>query len=471
MAPKGAAAQRERFEAAGQGHVFRFWDALDAPGRDRLLRDLAAVPDECLVPRPPTEAPAAPAPAEPAPAVEADDSADGRALADAAREAGEGALARGQVAAVLLAGGEGTRLRHDGPKGTYPIGPVSGKPLYQWFSEQLRARSRRAGRAIPLVVLTSPATHDATVAAFAVHERHGLAPEQVAFCRQQTRPVRGTDGALLLCAPDALVRAPDGHGGLLSALIRSGQLEALAARGVRHCFVWQVDNPLVKVCDPETIGRHLVAESDATSRSIEKLRPEEPHGVFCLRAGKLHVWEYTEIPANDAARRDADGRLTFRQANIAVHVFAVEFLQTMARVAGSLPWHVAVKPVAVVGDDGTPEAASVGGRKEERFLFDLLPRARRPLLLAGDRGEWFAPAKSAEGEFSGPAARAALAAQHARWCVTARVFDTVSPGGFPAGPVEVSPLLALDPEELRGRRGRIAWPSPVAYPLVLEPKG
>lgn len=465
MPPEDVAAQRERFEAAGQGHVFRFWDGLDDAGRTRLLRDLASVPDDCLVPRPAGDAPSPPPPAEPAPAVE-----DG-AEAAADREAGEQALARGHVAAVLLAGGEGTRLRHDGPKGTYPIGPASGKPLYRWFAEQLRARSRRAGRAVPLVVLTSPATHDATVAAFAVHERYGLAPEQVAFCRQQTRPVRGADGALLLRAPDALVRAPDGHGGLLSALARAGQLDALATRGVRHCFVWQVDNPLVKVCDPATIGRHVRHESDATSRSIEKLRPEEPHGVFCLRGGKLHVWEYTELPAADAARRDPDGRLAFRQANIAVHVLALEFLRTAARVAGALPWHVAVKPVAVVGDDGTPEAVTVPGHKEERFLFDLLPRARRPLLLAGDRAEWFAPAKSAEGEFSGPAARAALAAQHARWCVAARIFDTVSPDGFPAGPVEISPLLALDPDELRGRRGRIAWPTPVDYPLVLEPKG
>jgi UDP-N-acetylglucosamine/UDP-N-acetylgalactosamine diphosphorylase len=446
-------ALRARFHSFGQEQVFRFWDRLTPAQQERFARELAEVPPECL--QPVSDAPpVAQAPPDPPQAL-------GPPFDEEARLLGEEALARGLVAAVLLAGGQGTRLGHAGPKGTYPIGPISKKSLYQWFAEQMRGRSRRAGRAIPWVVMTSPATHDESAAWFAAHDRFGLAPEQVAFCRQATRPVRGPDGELLLAAPDRLVRAPDGHGGLVQALADAGRLDALAAQGVEHCFVFQVDNPLAKVLDPATIGYHIIAKSQATSRAIVKLRPEEPHGVFCRRGGKLCVLEYTEITDAQARQTDPDGQLTYRAANIAVHVFRLDFLQeAAARPTELLPWHVAHKPVQAVGEDGTPESTTVTGRKEERFIFDLLPHARKPLLLEDDRAEWFAPAKTAEGEFSGPAARAAISAQAKRWCLES---------GLPVAG-EISPLLALDAEELRGRRGE-AVPVPLnRSPANLEPK-
>ncbi len=446
-------ALRARFHGFGQEQVFRFWDTLSPEQQTRFARDLQAVPPECLKPLPP-EQPVVEAPPDPPVAL-------APPFAEEARLLGEEALARGLVAAVLLAGGQGTRLGHAGPKGTYPVGPISKKSLYQWFAEQIRGRSRRAGRAIPWVLMTSPATHDESAAWFAAHDRFGLAPDQVAFCPQAMRPVRSLEGKLLLAAPDRLVRAPDGHGGLVNALHSAGRLDALAQQGVEHCFVFQVDNPLAKVLDPTTIGYHIIAKSQATSRAIVKLRPDEPHGVFCLRDGKLGVLEYTEITDGQARQTDPGGQLTYRAANIAVHVFRLDFLQEAAAdPERMLPWHVARKPVQVVGDDGTPEAETVTGRKEERFNFDLLPHARSPVLLEDDRAEWFAPAKSADGEFSGPAARAALTAQAARWCAESNL------------PVagEISPLLALDADELRGRRGE-AVPVPFnRSPANLEPK-
>lgn len=446
-------AVRARFHGFGQEQVFRFWDRLTPAEQARFVRELREVPPECLTPL--QDAPVTP-PAPPDPPV-----AIAPPFDKEARLLGEEAIARGLVAAVLLAGGQGTRLGHAGPKGTYPIGPVSKKSLYQWFAEQIRGRSRRAGRAVPWVVMTSPATHDESAAWFAAHDRFGLAPDQVAFCPQATRPVRGLDGRLLLAAPGRLVRSPDGHGGLVQALDRAGRLDALAAQGVEHCFVFQVDNPLAKVLDPTTIGYHIIAKSQATSRAIVKLRADEPHGVFCLRDGKLSVLEYTEITDGQARQTDPGGRLTYRAANIAIHVFRLDFLaEAAAEPERLLPWHVATKPVLVVGADGTPEAESVTGRKEERFIFDLLPRARSPILLEDDRAEWFAPAKSAQGEFSGPAAREALSAQAVRWCAAA--------GIEPAG--EISPILALDPDELRGRRGEAVASPPNRSPANLEPK-
>ncbi|MCI0339738.1 MAG: UTP--glucose-1-phosphate uridylyltransferase, partial [Planctomycetales bacterium] len=377
---------RARITARGQGHVFRFWDRLSEVEREALIEDLRHVPedfpDSVLAPAPALDPP------EPPEVIPAAGSAEERRRATEARALGSHTLSTGAIAAVMLAGGEGTRLGHAGPKGTLPIGPATGKSLYRWFAEQVRFRSRKAGRPLPLVVLTSPSTHVATVEHFRAGGNFGLEGSQVRFVPQGTLPVLDKDGRFVLRSMSSLTKSPDGHGGLLGALKRAGLLAEFRTRGVYHLFVFQVDNPLAKVLDPETIGRHLISGAQASSRVVEKLRPDEPHGVFCRRGGRLHVLEYSEITKEQAERRDADGKLSFRAANIAVHLFRCDFLGQLASDAQALPWHVAEKPARAADSDGKADAVEVAARRAEKFLFDVLPRADRTLLLDGVRDEW-----------------------------------------------------------------------------------
>src|SRR5262249_44647340 len=189
----------------------------------------------------------------------------------ARRSDGEAALRRGEGAALVVAGGQGTRLGLDQAQGMHPIGPGTRKPLFQVHAEKVLATSRRYGKPVPFLVMTSHATHDETVAFFEQERSFGLPREEVFFFQQGTMPaLELATGRLLLEAPDRLFLSPDGHGGTLTALATSGLLAKLKARGVKHVFYFQVDNPLVKVADPTFLGHHVHHQAEVSSKVVEK---------------------------------------------------------------------------------------------------------------------------------------------------------------------------------------------------------
>jgi UDP-N-acetylglucosamine/UDP-N-acetylgalactosamine diphosphorylase len=362
------------------------------------------------------------------------------------RTIGEEALRRGEVAALVVAGGQGSRLGFEKPKGMYPVGAVSGASLFQIHAEKVLALSRRYGTPVLFLVMTSPATDAETRDYFREHGAFGLDPATVIFFQQGTMPaVCARTGRLLLEVPGRLFLSPNGHGGTLTALAECGLLADLKARGVKHVFYFQVDNPLVKICDAGFIGRHIAARSEASSKVVFKDKPEEKVGVFAVVNGRCGLIEYSDMSPGMAAERESDNTLRYRAGNPAIHLFALEFLERV-NTTGGLPYHIAKKAVPHFDPDKseavTPQEPN--GLKFERFIFDALPLAERWLAVETSRAEEFSPLKNATGSDSPETVRAAQIALHAGW---------LERGGIATHgqPVEVSPLFALDADELQGK--------------------
>jgi UDP-N-acetylglucosamine/UDP-N-acetylgalactosamine diphosphorylase len=370
----------------------------------------------------------------------------------AARERGERHLRDGKVALVLLAGGQGSRLGFEGPKGDYPFAPVSGRTLFDFFAAKVAALRARYGAALPWFIMTSPVNDRETREIFAATDHFGLEPESVHFMVQGTLPaVDATTGRVLLEAPDRIALSPDGHGGLLSTLRRSGALDTMAGMGVETIFTFQVDNPLTRIARPELIGHHLLAGAEMSNVAVRKLAPEEKMGVIATVDGRTGVIEYSDLPDEMAARRDASGGLWLWAGSIAVHCLQRDFVERLTEGGLALPFHRAVKKVSHVDDRGkavTP--AEPNAIKFETFLFDALPLAEASVTLEAAREDEFSPIKNAEGADSPETARVHLNRMYARWLAAAGVAVPTDSAGEPVD-LEIDPRLALDAEELAAR--------------------
>ncbi|MGQ9821500.1 MAG: UTP--glucose-1-phosphate uridylyltransferase, partial [Thermogutta sp.] len=210
----------------------------------------------------------------------------------AAVRCGEDALRGGRVACILVAGGQGTRLGFEHPKGMFPIGPLSGHSLFQIFAEKILARGKRYGCRIPLALMTSPVTHAETVDYFERHGRFGLGDDLHVFCQGTMPSVDANTGKILLSGPDALALSPDGHGGMLAAIHRNGILDRFRRAGIRHLFYFQVDNPLLDIAAPEFIGHHILAGSEMSTLVVAKQTPFDKVGNVVQVGDRLHVVEY-----------------------------------------------------------------------------------------------------------------------------------------------------------------------------------
>jgi UDP-N-acetylglucosamine/UDP-N-acetylgalactosamine diphosphorylase len=463
-----------RFRAAGQGHVFAFFETLDEPGRRRLIEeaseiDLAEVGRliRTLVAR---EAGAPDWGAlEPAPCVRLPgDGGDAQAWTRA-KAAGEEALRAGRVAAMTVAGGQGTRLGFDGPKGTFPITPVRRKSLFQVFAEKILAAGRRHGRPLHWFVMTSRQNHSATEAFFSEREYFGLDRARVHFFPQGRVPAVDFSGRILLESPGSIALSPDGHGGCLRALERSGALDLMKAEGVDTLSYFQVDNPLVRCVDPAFVGWHLLGASEMSSKMVQKRHAAEKVGHFCLRDGRLSVVEYSDLPAALQGETDPSGRLRFSSGNIAVHVLDREFVRRMA-APGALAFHRAEKTVETIDAAGRPvRPEKPNGIKFELFVFDAIPFARHPLVVETDRADDFSPVKSARGADSPETCREDQLRQFARWLTAAGGAVPADRTGLPPFALEVSPLFGFDGESFAESWSRLPQKPEIAAGLYLTP--
>ena len=448
----------ELLKASGQEHLVRFRDTLAPAQRAQLESQIEQVDFE-LINRLWREAGDSQAAHDESPAQKARravppaelirtprDSAQRQAW-QAARAEGEKLLRAGRVGVILVAGGEGTRLGFPHPKGMFPIGVLSHKSLFQLLAEQALARSRRAGRAIPYYVMTSRATHEETVDFFERHGYFGLNRADVQFFSQGNMPaVDRETGKLLLSAPDELALNPDGHGGLLAALSRSKVLDDMRRRGVDYLFYHQVDNPLVAVCDPAFLGFHAARQAEISTKVVAKLTPAEKMGVVVDIDGRTQIIEYSDLPEELAGRRDAAGEIALWAGNTAVHVFSRSLFERLQRDRVELPFHRAIKKVPFIDESGRPvEPAGENAMKFERFIFDVLPLAERSLVVEAQRNEEFCPLKNQSGEFSPEHVRESMSQRFAAWL---RAAGAKLPDGLP---VEISPLYALDADELAGK--------------------
>lgn len=435
----------------GQEQLFQFWKRLSAGEQDNLLAQIATIDLEQirrLFQKATDEVDwhSLAEKAEPPQAIRLMDSSP-PITAQAAMECGEHAIRSGKIAMILVAGGQGTRLGFDQPKGMFRIGPVSNRSLFAMHADSIRGTSRRYGVSIPMYVMTSPATDLATREYFQEHRNLGLGNDELqVFCQGTMPAVDAATGAILMDSPSSLALSPDGHGGIVAALHQQKVLESARQRGIEHFFYAQVDNPLVRACDPLLIGYHLLAQSQMTTQVVSKRFATEKVGNVVAIHGRSNIIEYSDLPEAIANQVLPNGNLKLWAGNIAIHVLDLNFLESSATQNNGLPFHRALKSVPFVDASGSlVKPSAPNAIKFERFVFDLLPLADRTIVVEGDAKEVFAPVKNADGAATDTPThcRLALIAQHKRWLEKAGV--SVSD----LAKVEINPYWALDANEVQ----------------------
>ncbi len=453
---------RDSLKAHGQDHVLRFYDELSAAQRSALLAQIEGLNlhelDELIgryVRRP--EASSHDPDLEPAPYYGRDGTSNAIPYDPLEfRATGEGLIREGKIAAFTVAGGQGTRLGWNGPKGTYPATVVTGKPLFRCFAEQILATERKYEVTIPWYIMTSPLNDEATRSFFLDNNCFGLIRKNIFMFPQGVMPSFERDtGRLMLSSKHEIAVNPDGHGGAIRALARSGAVEDMLAREIEHISYFQVDNPLVRVIDPLFIGLHSSApdsSGEMSSKMVAKAGPEERVGVFARRQGKTVVIEYSDLPESLAQARNDDGSLRFNAGSMAIHLIGVDFIQQLTADPdhSALPYHRAEKKVPFVdlqsGDLIEPEGPNAV--KLETFIFDAIPLARSSIVLETDRTEEFAPIKNAKGADSPATSHRLQSNRHGRWLEAMRIAVPYDDHGDINARIEISPLTALDPADL-----------------------
>jgi UDP-N-acetylglucosamine/UDP-N-acetylgalactosamine diphosphorylase len=458
---------RTALERIGQHHVLRFVDDLSDAQQRALCAQIASLPlaeIPSLVDRYVRSKPETAAPAELQPAPFYPDDRDkpvslwGR---ERYEKAGEELIRAGKVAAFTVAGGQGTRLGFDGPKGCYPAGAVTKKPLFAMLADSILAAQDRSGAQIPWAIMTSPLNHDATVAFFADHKHFGLDPALVTFFPQGVMPSFDMQtGALLLNEKHEIATNPDGHGGALRALRNSGTLDSLASRGVEHLSYCQIDNPIVRVVDPLFLGLHSTApdsSAEMSSKMVVKTNPSEKVGVFAQSVGKTLIMEYSDLPPGMADARDRDGTLLFKAANIAVHALSLALIDrlTSGEAENELPYHRAEKKVPYVdlATGRRVEPNSPNAVKLEMFVFDAIPLCAKSLVMETSRIEEFAPIKNATGVDSPESSARIQTERAARWLESIGVAVPRNADGLANCTLEISPRTATCAADLKNAKG------------------
>ena len=454
---------RHTLSFANQQHVLRYYDQLPEAGRRRLLDEIESV-DWVEVARlieshvRCERQTALPAKVDPVPWYPHKAPPSLVPTYDRARSLGEDLIRQGKVAAFTVAGGQGTRLSWDGPKGTFGATPLRKLPLLACLGESILAVERKHQVTIPWYIMTSTANDQATRRFLQDQDYFGLRPPQVMLFTQGMMPaIEPGSGQVLLEAPDRLALSPNGHGGSLRALGQSKALHDMMARGVEQISYTQVDNPLVRVVDPLFIGLHALNECQMSSKALRKTRPEEKVGVFCLIEGKVTVIEYSDLPVELARQRAADGTLRFGAGSIAIHLIRADFVASLnASASGGLPFHRALKKVGCIDPKTgrTIEPAKPNAVKLEMFVFDALPLCDRSIVYEVDRVDEFAPIKNAEAADlsdsvdSPSTSRSIQIERAARWLEAHGVKVPRDAGGRVQATIEIRPTTALEAADL-----------------------
>lgn len=445
-----------------QSHLLSFWDQLDAAQRQNLLEQIQELDFEkieywvanCVMKSSSAAistdlVPASFYSSEPA------DPQQHQKYAGAV-QLGKKLIQQGKVAALAVAGGQGTRLGFNGPKGNFPISPVKNKTLFQIFAEFIAAASQKHQAVCPWYIMTSPLNHAETVEIFRSNDYYGLDDKNVFIFQQGTLPNFSSDGKMLLADKDRLSCSPDGHGGSLKALYRSGAIEDMKRRGVEFISYFQVDNPLINIFDPLFIGLHALDKAEMSSRAVIKIDPYEKVGNFCLVDGKLTVIEYSDLPDELAERRNRDGSLAFKLGSIAIHIINCAFVERLNTEGFSLPLHKAVKEIPHIDKHGNLVKPDVpNGIKLESFVFDALPLASKSVILQTLRNEEFAPTKNAAGVDSVDTSRKMMVARAADWLESAGVHIPKKPDGSIDCVLEIAPSFALEKDDIKAKLNRI----------------
>ncbi len=309
---------------------------------------------------------------------------------------GKQAIKEGKLAAVTMAGGQGTRLGHSGPKGTYDIGLDSHKSLFELLADYLKEEGKRYDVTIPWFIMTSKENNKETVEFFEKNKFFGYQKDKnIFFFIQGELPMVDTEGKILIGEDGLIKQAADGHGGIYESLVKNGMTEKMRQLGIEWVFIGGVDNCLVKMVDPVLMGIAIDKEVTVACKSIVKANPHEKVGVFCKRNGKPGVIEYSEITDEMAEAVDKNGELLYGESHILCNLFNIKAIERMGTTP--LPYHSAYKKAKFIDKDGNlvvPE--SPNAYKFEAFLFDAFGEVDDMAILRVKREEEFAPVKNAD---------------------------------------------------------------------------
>ena len=438
----------EKLKSAGQSHLLNFWGELDSDQQQQLADQIEAL-DFQLIQKlyagddKQQDWGELASKAQLPPAITLDQ-LNGEEY-EAAVSAGEAAIGNGEVAMILVAGGQGSRLGFDHPKGMFPIGPISNSTLYEIILQKTLARANQFNSIIPLYIMTSPPTHGESNQFLTENDFFGYGADNVQLFCQGVMPAVDQNGKLLLAEKHSIFVSPDGHGGTLAALDRCGCLNDMKQRGIKHVFYGQVDNPLIQVCDPALIGYHILRQSEMTSQVVRKNDPIQKVGNVVEIDGQVQIIEYSDLPEEYARQTNDDGELKLWAGSIAVHIFDVAFLNRSNANADSLPFHRASKKVPFVDADGNSvEPDSPNATKFEKFIFDLLPSAKNAIICEVAAADGFCAVKNAPPATSETPehVRQAISDLHSRWLKSngVSVADGVT--------VEINALFAVDAKQL-----------------------
>jgi UDP-N-acetylglucosamine pyrophosphorylase len=344
-----------------------------------------------------------------------------------------------RVAVVLLAGGQGSRLGHRGPKGTVNIGLPSQKSLFQLQAERLISVSKRVGIQIPWYIMTSEINYHETKEFFKKNNYFGYDKNDIRFFKQKSLPTITEDGKIILKSKSEISFAPNGNGGVFESLYETGLIAEMKDNRVKWIFLNNIDNALVRVADPKFIGFADIKDSPVSSKSVRILHPHEKVGILCKAENTPSVLEYSEIPKNLSEAINDKGALFLESANIGMHLFKLDFI--INSLDEKLPFHFAHKKISTIDKYGNKcEPEKPNGYKLEKFYFDVFHKADSMSVLQVSREEEFAPVKNKTGVDSLESARDMIISLQKLWLLQSNMYNN--------NVTEVSPLVSYEGEGL-----------------------
>jgi len=424
-----------------QEHIFEDWETLTDEQKESLLTDVSTV-DFALLQKlfsKVGEHAEESADLQPCDAIGQPTTDDEKDIFFEAQTCGQEAIRSGKVAAFVVAGGQGSRLGYDGPKGKFKVTTVKNKSLFEVFAQKILAIEQLYETTLPWYIMTSDVNNDETVSFFEENSYFGLQKENVFFFTQEMIPALDTNGKIVMKSSFELFKNPNGHGGSISGLFNSGAITDMNTRGIEYVFYFQVDNPLIQIADPVFMGHHIMKNAEMSAKVLPKISPEEKVGVFGYNNGKLGVIEYSDLSEEEMYAKDDSGNLLYNAGNIAVHVINVSFIEKENEGGLQLPYHIAKKKIA-------SKAGEIDGIKFETFVFDAFHDVSTAVILEGKREEDFAPVKNKEGADSIVSSREMQNEYFAKWLDAAGVTVPRTSEGNVDGNIEVSPLYALTQE-------------------------
>lgn len=320
---------------------------------------------------------------------------------------GKEAVKAGKVGAILLAGGQGTRLGSDHPKGTYNVGITRDLYIFECLVNNLLDVVKECGADVPLYIMTSDKNNEETIAFFKEHNFFGYNADFVKFFKQDMAPAVDKNGKVLLEAKNRIALSPNGNGGWFSSLVRAGLLADVKEKGVEWLNVFAVDNVCQRIADPAFVGASILAKTDCGSKAVVKAEPHEKVGVLCQQDGHPSIVEYYELTEDMAQARNEDGSLKYRYGVILNYLFSLEALERI--LSKKIPVHVVNKKVPYLDENGElvkPEKEN--GCKFETLVLDMIKLMNSCLPYEVVREREFAPIKNKTGVDSVESARELL---------------------------------------------------------------